>query len=77
MYCFLHSPIYKPPHGLLDEDDLVSDARVPLDLQLHVVMVLKRQAATSKESSLKLSGTQESNLVHPTLTIMFFKDLFL
>ncbi|TNN61987.1 hypothetical protein EYF80_027822 [Liparis tanakae] len=36
------SPVYESTHSLLDEDDLVRYARVPLDLQLHVVVVLMR-----------------------------------
>lgn len=33
-------PLFKPAHSLLDEDDLVSDGRIPLNFQLHVMVVL-------------------------------------
>ena len=45
----LSSPVLDSPYGLLDEDDLVSDDLVPLDLQLHVVVILtgEHQLVTS------------------------------
>lgn len=36
----LFLPLFEATHGLLDEDDLVGDRLVPLDLQLHVMVVL-------------------------------------
>lgn len=36
-------PHFKSASSLLDEDDLVSDGLVPLDLQLHVMVVLKQK----------------------------------
>lgn len=37
------APLFESTHSLLDEDDLVSDGFVPLNLQLHVVVVLSRR----------------------------------
>ena len=34
------SPLPEPPHRLLDQDGLVSDGFVPLNLQMHVMVVL-------------------------------------
>lgn len=41
-------PLFESAHGLLDEDDLVSDGLVPLDFQLHVVVVLSRDNIENK-----------------------------
>lgn len=37
-------PLFESTHSLLDEDDLVGDGLVPLNLQLHVVVVLSRRS---------------------------------
>lgn len=64
-------PLFESTHGLLDEDDLVGDRRVPLDLQLHVMVVLETETNQQintrdifiKTGLLKWIIAQEPNLI--------------
>lgn len=46
-------PLFKSTDSLLDQDDFVSNGLVPLDLQLHVVVVLMKRRAETKQQMKK------------------------
>lgn len=55
-------PVFEPTHNLLDEDDFVCDGFVPLDLQQHVVVVLRKESTTTSEDVHLLEVVQVQGL---------------